>query len=109
MIERLRLDADESGYTLILSGDLDLLPSRVHDGALALRLPADALYEFLDSREVEYALDHRAEGERVRRERAVVLGDADSPDAYEADDPKHPGYADGMAAAADHMKDRLRG
>jgi hypothetical protein len=95
MIDRIALDYDESGYTLLVSGDHDL-PIALAD--LVFSVPEEVLYEFLDSRQVQAALEHRAEGEAVRRERAAHV---DPREAYEIADPKHPDHHDVMSGHAD--------
>lgn len=111
MIDRLRLQDDgPDGMTLWVEDD-----GRVTNGSrrdrrstraleVAFGIPADVLYEFLDSRTVQAALEHRAEGETVRRERAAAGGQSWEDHVAEQRDP-----ADAARENADLIRDRARG
>lgn len=117
MIEGADIEADE-GFHLVLLGDFTDPVERylaVDDGRLVLRIGQDAVFELLAAakRELEpwvndfehYRSLHAGERRGIIR----VVPSVDDDCGYDLDDPKHPGWSNLVADAADIARKRAKG
>ncbi len=98
VIDEIRIESDENGWELVLSGDfVQAFTDYLNDaGATEVRLSLhSAAWDFANSRGLAALEDWAEQGREVKREMAVAV-DPNDGGGYEPDDPKHPTYYERM-------------
>jgi hypothetical protein len=108
MIDEVRIDTDEDGFALDLTGDLVAELRRYLDNpdahTVRLRLSQDAAIQLHG--QVKQTVDPWVAEFEFYRDEHRALGDL--ADGYDLTDPKHPDYAETMATAGDTARKRTR-